>query len=205
MEHEDVLFSGDNQVGINVQIPLHDQPLEDAAEEWLGILLGADCGIDEDGILLLDDERVRNIFLEARHSLPANALEVVQHRGTFTIMTDTVVPHERFREFLNYARDLITSEGIDYLSFGHMGDCHLHFTLLPEKGQLDQGRNVYDRIVTKSSELGGVYSGEHGTGKRKRQDFFRCYGRSAVEEIKRCKAAVDPEFLLNRGNVIEKD
>ena len=205
MEHEDVLFSGDNQVGINVQIPLHDQPLEDAAEEWLGILLEADCGIDEDGILLLDNERVRNIFLEARHSMPANALEVVQHRGTFTIMTDTVVPHERFREFLNYARDLITSEGIDYLSFGHMGDCHLHFTLLPEKDQLDQGRNVYDRIVTKSSELGGVYSGEHGTGKRKRQDFFRCYGRSAVEEIKRCKAAVDPEFLLNRGNVIEKD
>ncbi len=205
IDHKNVLFSGDNQVGINVQVPLHDQSLEDTAEEWLGILLESDCGIDEDAILLLDNERVRNIFLEARHSMPANALEVVQQRGTFTIMTDTVVPPERFKEFLDYTHNLITSEGIDYLSFGHMGDCHLHFTLLPKKNQLEQGRDIYDRIVAKSAELGGVYSGEHGTGKRKRQDFLMCYGPSAVDEINLCKAALDPEFLLNRGNVIEKD
>jgi len=45
--------------------------------------------------------------------------------------------------------------------------------------------------------------GEHGTGKRKRLDFLRCYGLEAVEQLRRCKAAVDPELLLNRGNVVE--
>jgi len=203
MDHEQSLFSGDNQVGINIQIPLHNRAIEDAAAEWLEILMKAECGIDEDKILLLDTERVRKIFLEARHSMPANALEVVQNRGTYTIMTDTAIPPEHFPAFLEYTHKLITSKGIDYLSFGHLGDCHLHFTLLPEKEQLELGREIYDKVVDKSAELGGVYSGEHGTGKRKRRDFLKCYGPSAVEEVKRCKAALDPKFLLNRGNVIE--
>ena len=50
--------------------------------------------------------------------------------------------------------------------------------------------------------LGGVYSGEHGTGKRKRGDFLACNGPRGVEDIRRTKAALDPEFLLNRGNVV---
>ena len=56
--------------------------------------------------------------------------------------------------------------------------------------------------MAKSADLGGVYSGEHGTGKRKRRDFLRCYGQAAVEQVRRSKAALDPEFLLNRGNVV---
>ena len=79
----------------------------------------------------------------------------------------------------------------------------MHFTILPEKEKLVKAVEIYDRIITESARLGGVYSGEHGTGKRKRRDFLRCYGLEAVEQLRRCKAAVDPEFLLNRGNVIE--
>ncbi|MCK4423671.1 MAG: hypothetical protein KAV18_06330 [Candidatus Omnitrophica bacterium] len=47
------------------------------------------------------------------------------------------------------------------------------------------------------------FLGEHGTGKRKRADFLKCYGPEAVEEVRCSKAAVDPDFLLNRNNVIE--
>lgn len=38
--------------------------------------------LDEDAVLLLDNDSLRALFLEARHSLPANALEVVNHQGT---------------------------------------------------------------------------------------------------------------------------
>ena len=98
---------------------------------------------------------------------------------------------------------LLRETGLDYVAFGHLGDCHLHFTVLPEKHQLEQGVEAYDAIVAKLAELGGVYSGEHGTGKRKRKDFLRCYGADAVQQVKDCKAAVDPEFLLNRENVVK--
>jgi len=64
---------------------------------------------------------------------------------------------------------------------------------------------LYDTIVNESARLGGVYSGEHGTGKRKRKDFLACYGPGAAREVMNCKMAVDPEQLLNRGNVFDPD
>lgn len=203
MSHEGVFFRGANQVGIYIQEPLRDQSVEDKVGEWLERFSAVKCGIDADAVMLLDNERDRAVFMEARHSMPANALDVVQHRGAYTIMTDTVVPPARFGEFLKFTHAAIRAGGLDYLSFGHFGDCHLHFTILPEKDNLEKAVEIYDAIIAESARLGGVYSGEHGTGKRKRRDFFRCYGMNAVEEVRRCKAAVDPEFLINRGNVIE--
>ena len=56
-------------------------------------------------------------------------------------------------------------------------------------------------MIDLSAKLGGVYSAEHGTGKRKRNDFRKCYGEKAVEMVRNSKLAVDPYLLLNRGNV----
>ncbi len=203
MNHRDVLFKGSDQVGIYIQVPLYGRSIEDAAEEWMDVITTSGCGVTEDAILLLDSERSWALFMESRHSLPANALEIAKHRGTFTIMTDTVVPPDRFEEFLGFTHCALNESDMEYLVFGHLGDCHLHFTLLPFQEQIDSGIALYDAIVAKSAELGGVYSGEHGTGKRKRRDFLRCYGPRAVEDMRRCKAAVDPAFILNRGNVFE--
>jgi len=202
MDHRELLFKGTDQVVIYVQVPLHGRSSDKAAEEWLGVIEASGCGVADDAVMLLDSDRNRTLFMEARHSLPARALEVAKQRGTFTIMTDTVVPPDRFAEFLAFTHARLREAGMEYVSFGHLGDCHLHFTLLPQSDQVMRGVDLYDAIVAKSADLGGVYSGEHGTGKRKRQDFLRCYGPAAVEDVRRCKAAVDPAFVLNRGNVI---
>jgi len=203
MDHEEKLFRGDNAVAVYLQIPVGDQSVEEVAGEWLDRLAGAGCPLDPDAVLLMDNERDRAMFMEARHSLPAKTLEVVQQRGTFTIMTDCVVPPDRFREFLDFTHNLLRGAGMDYVAFGHLGDCHLHFTLLPDAANLSQGTDLYDRIVAGAARLGGVYSGEHGTGKRKRKDFLRCYGAEGVQQVLRCKQAVDPALILNPGNVIE--
>ena len=63
----------------------------------------------------------------------------------------------------------------------------------------------YNLLIDYASELGGVYSAEHGTGKRKRLDFKKCYGEKAVQMIANLKSKLDPDFLLNRGNVISYD
>ena len=202
MDHENKLFSGKDQVGIYLQVPLYDLTVDSAAEQWFGILTEAPCNIDGSAVKIMTTDKDRAIFLEARHSMPARSLEVVQRRGTYTIMSDTVVPRESFGDFLSYTHSLLKRESLDYLTFGHLGDCHLHFMILPEASQLERATQVYERIVEKSAELGGVYSGEHGTGKRKRGDFLKCYGAAAVEQIRLAKRAVDPFHLLNRGNVI---
>ena len=58
-------------------------------------------------------------------------------------------------------------------------------------------------MVDLSAELGGVYSAEHGTGKRKRNDFKKCYGEGAIEMVRQSKLAVDPDLLLNKGNIFK--
>jgi D-lactate dehydrogenase (cytochrome) len=203
MKHESRFFHGSDQVGIYIREPLFDRDMETAAGGWLELMAESGCGVSDDAVMVLDNAQLRALFMEARHSMPANAVEVVQRRGTYTIMTDTVVPPAKFAAFLEFTHGLLAAEGLDYLSFGHFGDCHLHFTVLPEKAQLERAVAAYDAIIAKSAELGGVYSGEHGTGQRKRQDFLRCYGPAAVEQVRRAKLAVDPELLLNRGNVFE--
>jgi D-lactate dehydrogenase (cytochrome) len=203
MMHQDLFFHGGDSVGVYIQEPLFEKDEMDAAEEWLEILADADLELDESAISMLDTDRLRTLFMEARHSMPAHALEVAHQRDSFTIMTDTVVPPDRFREFLDFTHGLLSEKKLDYISFGHLGDCHLHFTLLPHKEQLADAVAAYDLIIAKSAALHGVYSGEHGTGKRKRKDFLCCYGPDAVAQIRRCKEAVDPELLLNRGNVFE--
>ena len=84
-----------------------------------------------------------------------------------------------------------------------MGDCHLHFHLIPTKVQQPKALEVYNQIIENSTKLGGVYSAEHGTGKRKRPDFIKCFGEGAADQVRNAKAAIDPGFLLNRGNVVE--
>ena len=200
MTHEDRFFSGSNPVAVYIQVPSSKDKADAVAEEWFVRL--CELGVDPDAILLLDNDRDRALFMEARHSMPANSLEVVTRRGTFTLMTDTVVPKERFAEFLDFAHAQLNEHSIDYLAFGHLGDCHLHFSMMPERSQLEAATGIYESIVAKSAELGGVYSGEHGTGKRKREDFAECNGERGINDIRRTKAALDPEFLLNRGNVV---
>lgn len=203
MDHAERFFHANDQVAVYIQEPLVECDPLDAAEVWLERFMDAELELSEEGILMLDTDSLRALFMEARHSMPANALEVVQKRDAFTIMTDCVVPPEHFAEFLAFTHATIDAQSLDYLSFGHLGDCHLHFTLLPHKQQIDTGVAVYDAIIAKSAELGGVYSGEHGTGKRKRNDFLCCHGDAGIASVTRCKQALDPHWLLNRGNVVK--
>lgn len=202
MNHELKLFKAGHEVGIYLQIPCFQNSPENTAAAWLEILANPSSNIDGDAVMVLLSHNDKAVFFESRHSLPANSLDEARRRGSQTIMTDAVVPPDQFTGFLGYSHDLIRNADLDYLAFGHMGDCHLHFMILPQKGQIERALLVYDSIIEKSASIGGVYSGEHGTGKRKRADFIKCYGDEAVHQVKAAKRAFDPGFLLNRDNVV---
>ena len=203
MNHREKLFNSTSEVGIYLQIPLYNETVEDVAENWFNILLKSDCNIHEDGILLLNTPQNWKTFFEARHSMPANALEKTRQLNTWSILTDTIVPSDNFPKFLEITHTILQTANIEYLLFGHLGDCHLHFHLIPNKVQQQKALEVYNQIIENATELGGVYSAEHGTGKRKRPDFIKCFGEGAADQVRNAKAAIDPGFLLNRGNVVE--
>ena len=204
MIHKEYLFDQDFRVGVYVQIPIYDEEMDSVVERWYDILINFDYIAKDEQILSLNDPRNWKTFFEARHSIPVNALQKAKEYKIKSIITDTIVPPSSFSQFVHETHELIQSHSIDYLLFGHLGDCHLHFHLIPDSNNERDAIDCYHRIIQLSSKLGGVYSAEHGTGKRKKQEFVECYGTVAVDQVKKCKEAFDPHFLLNSGNVVDK-
>lgn len=202
MNHKEFLFSNEDDVGIYLQIPIYNESMDSKIEEWTRIFQSFNAEIDLDKIIVLNDPGNWNKFFEARHSIPDNALTKTQRLGGVSIITDTIVPKDKFRLYLEKVHTKLKKSNIEYLLFGHLGDCHLHFHLIPTKKQEKESLEIYDYLIDLSSKLGGVYSAEHGTGKRKRNDFKKCYGTEAVEMVKKLKNTIDPNNYLNRGNLI---
>ena len=202
MVNREQLFSDGCDIAIYMQVPVTDD-LDDNIERWYNII--SDSGIisSDSQIISLNEPQNWKTFFEARHSMPTNALEKARVNGVLSIITDTIVPPNNFNIFIKDVHSMLKKSEIDYLLFGHLGDCHLHFHLIPTQEQQSKALEVYDQIVERSAELGGVYSAEHGTGKRKHKDFVKCYGKEAVQQIRQTKRDLDPDFILNRGNVIE--
>ena len=195
-------FKDDSEVGIYLQVPLYEQLLDQACSDWLDIVSKSDCNINDERIYVLNDQKSWDLFFQARHSMPELALKRTKELNGISIITDTIVPPENFPDFLKKTHSLIRNTNIEYLLFGHLGDCHLHFHLIPSKEQEKEAIHIYNNIIDISSNLNGVYSAEHGTGKRKKMDFIKCYGKSASEQVRKTKLSFDPYMLLNQGNVI---
>ena len=201
MKNKEFLFNNEQEVGLYIQIPIYNDDIELKTNEWAELLSKFDDNFNLENIIVLNDPINWKKFFEARHSIPDNALTKTRQLGGISIITDTIVPMENFKEYLDKIHIKIRKHNIEYLLFGHLGDCHLHFHLILDIQQNNLCLKIYDYMVDLSAELGGVYSAEHGTGKRKRNDFKKCYGIEAVEMVKQSKLAIDADLLLNRGNV----
>ena len=201
MVNKEQLFTDGCDVAIYMQIPVIKK-LSDDIEKWYNII--SDSGIinKDNQIISLNEPQNWKTFFEARHSMPTNALEKARINKVLSIITDTIVPPNNFNIFIKDVHDMLKKSKIDYLLFGHLGDCHLHFHLIPNKNNVKQSINIYNKIIDKSAELGGVYSAEHGTGKRKKIDLLKCYNQDAINQILKCKNGFDPNLILNQGNIV---
>jgi len=202
MKHKDFLFVNSKDVGIYLQIPIFKSSLDNKIMQWVKILKSFNSKLNLDNIIVLNDPLNWKKFFEARHSIPDNALTKTKQLGGVSIITDTIVPPENYKLYLKKVHQKLRKLKIEYLLFGHLGDCHLHFHLIPSNDQEKVCLAAYDYLIDLSSELGGVYSAEHGTGKRKRNDFKKCYGEEAVQMIKNLKQSLDAKNYLNKGNIV---
>ena len=202
MEHKNKLFKTDSSVGIYIQYPIFNETMDDVIQQWVILLDESNCGIKDENVFLLNSPENWRIFFEARHSMPAKALEKTKELDAVSIITDTIVPYKNFNDFLKFSHKILKKNNIEYLLFGHLGDCHLHFHVIYTNDEAPIINDLYRQIIQKSADLDGVYSAEHGTGKRKTIDFFECYGQEAVDQVQQCKLAFDPNNILNTGNII---
>ncbi len=88
--------------------------------------------------------------------------------------------------------------------FGHVGDGNLHPNILCDLRDAEEMRRVRlaaAEIFEAAITLGGTLSGEHGIGLLKKEFLERDLGAAQVAAMRRIKAALDPQMILNPGKI----
>ena len=98
--------------------------------------------------------------------------------------------------------------GVRLVNFGHLGDGNLHYNVQAPPGtdgarflaEPEQAVNtlVFDAVAAH----GGSFSAEHGIGALKRHELAQRKHPVALALMRRIKAALDPQGLLNPGRVL---
>lgn len=143
-------------------------------------------------------------FRRFRSELPLEVRDFLSRHGQVKIGTDTCVPHEHFKELMQFHRREVEQAGLKSVTFGHIGDSHVHLNFLPETPEeAEKGRALYPRLVEKAEALGGTFSAEHGVGKLKKPYLLKLYGEKGIEEMRALKRVFDPQGILGPGNLFE--
>jgi FAD/FMN-containing dehydrogenase len=150
-----------------------------------------------------DQDRER--FRKFRHALPEIVNDTVRRRGYLKVNSDYAVPLNRNREMLAYYHvqlRILREQPFDYVIFGHIGDAHVHVNILPKSEfEFKAGQDLMLDFARRAVELGGTVSAEHGLGKRKAHLLALQYTPAQIEAMKEVKRRLDPNWLLNPGNI----
>ena len=155
------------------------------------------------------DRDDRDRMFAFRHSVPKSIFEYVaslkeEMPAMNKMGTDMSVPEDRSEEMMSFYHSTLQSFGLEYVIFGHLGNCHPHVEIiLKDMDDYDKAKEAYAILAAKSVELGGSPSAEHGIGKLKRDYIRMMYGDSGIGDIRRLKSYFDPNMILNRGDMIE--
>lgn len=148
-----------------------------------------------------DNEKMR----EFRHALPVAVNERIARCKQRKVGTDMSVPDENFASFLKFYERKLKESGLDYVIFGHIGDNHLHANILPKnETEAERAKHLYGRFVAQAIMLGGAISAEHGVGKLKRKYLEAMFGERFLNEMAEIKKTLDPNGILNRGNMFDE-
>ena len=130
------------------------------------------------------------------------------HEGK-QVKHDVSVPISRIAEYIAVTDAELqrTFPGVRSVTFGHLGDGNLHYNIAhPEGGDQDafmaRGREVSRVVHDSAAYFGGSNSAEHGLGQYKRDEILRYKSPLEIDLMRRIKAALDPQGIMNPGKVL---
>ncbi|WLI77165.1 FAD-binding and (Fe-S)-binding domain-containing protein [Kosakonia sp. H02] len=194
-------------LGLNiVEFAGDDEPLIDAQVESLCQRLDTLMANGESGII--GRQRCDDLAgIERIYAMRKKAVGLLGNaKGAakpIPFAEDTCVPPEHLADYIVEFRALLDSHGLSYGMFGHVDAGVLH--VRPALDMCDPQQEVLmksisDDVVALMAKYGGLLWGEHGKGFRAQYspDFF---GEQLYGELRKIKAAFDPENRLNPGKI----
>ena len=146
----------------------------------------------------VDKEKIKDF----RHAISWKVNEYVTRNNFRKLGTDVAVPDKYFREFYFTLQSWAKGSNIDFVTYGHFGNSHIHLNFLPKNdAEFNESKNLYKNICKEAVRLGGTISAEHGIGKNKTALLHEMYGKKAIEEMFAIKKTLDPNLILGYGNI----
>lgn len=150
----------------------------------------------------VDKEKIKDF----RHAISWKVNEYVARNNFRKLGTDVAVPDKEFREFYLTLQSWAKQSNIDFVSYGHFGNSHIHLNFLPKNdAEFNEGKKLYKQICEEAVRLGGTISAEHGIGKAKRDYLLMMYGEANIRKMAALKKILDPNLILGIGNIFSED
>ncbi len=149
---------------------------------------------EREAVLAQSGEQARSLW-RIRESIPEAQFANVKH--------DISMPVSKIPQFVESAGGALAAKfpDLEVFCFGHVGDGNLHYNVGPQR--LLENREVVNRVVYDAvAALGGSISAEHGIGQLKREAIRAHKSALELELMRRLKAALDPNGLMNPGKVL---
>ena len=135
-----------------------------------------------------------------------NAFAALARRRPTTILEDVTVPRSELATMVTFIAKTAAEFNLQIGTFGHMGDGNLHPTFLADDRDADEMNRVHralDAIVSRTLELGGTITGEHGVGLAKKGWLRQQTGDASLELMRKIKRTLDADGLLNPGKIFD--
>jgi FAD/FMN-containing dehydrogenase len=141
-------------------------------------------------------------------ALRENIPEAQVHEG-MQIKHDVSVPISRIAEYIAVTDAELQRAfpGVRMVTFGHLGDGNLHYNVAPPAGSdedafMARAGEVSRMVYDSAARFSGSISAEHGLGQYKRDEILRYKSPLEMELMRRIKAALDPQGIMNPGKVL---
>ncbi len=189
-----VEFAGDDAALIEQQVSSLCARLDELMAQHAGGVIGYQLCNDLAGIERIYNMRKKAVGLLGNAKGRAKPIPFVE---------DTAVPPEQLADYIVDFRALLDSHGLSYGMFGHVDAGVLHVRPALDMCDPQQEllmKQISDEVVALTARYGGLLWGEHGKGFRAQYSpaFF---GETLFNELRRIKAAFDPDNRLNPGKI----
>jgi FAD/FMN-containing dehydrogenase len=182
---------------------------DSAAQSTLGELFEAalaaaiETGVAADATIAQSSAQANDLW-----ALRENIAEAQRREGP-NIKHDISLPVSAIPRFLDQAAAALIAAipGLNFVTFGHLGDGNLHYNLAAPAGANAEAfmanapranRIVHDLVMAH----GGSISAEHGIGQLKRGELVHYKSAIEIDLMRAIKTSLDPAGTMNPGKVL---
>ena len=191
----------DHYVLIDLASPRPDAGLREMAES---VLFEAMAAHEVTDAVLAESEGQAQKLWRIREEHPE-----AQKREGASVKNDVSVPVSKVPEMIRRCSTALVEliPGSRPVPFGHIGDGNIHMNLEQPEGMdpaafLARSHDIMDCVNAVVRDLDGSFSAEHGIGRLKTDMLPDWRGGAELDAMRRIKAALDPQRLMNPGKVL---